>query len=93
MAGEMVGVRVCLDRADDSDAPAHCLGEHGLDRIRGIDDRCDAGVFVSHEIARTAQVVVQELVEDHGPTVAPRPAMDLEVAAGGETAGRRDCRR
>ena len=66
MPCEMVGVRVRLDRADDPDAETGCLTDDWLDRVRRIDDHRVAGAFVSNEVTRTAQVVIQELVEDHG---------------------------
>ena len=65
MACEMVGVGVRLDRADDPDVATGCLCDHGLDRVRRIDDHGDARFFVPDEVTRTTQVVVQELMEDH----------------------------
>ena len=86
---DVVGVRVRLDRAHDPEAAPLGLLEHRLDRVRRIDDDGDAGLLVTDEVTRAAQVVVQELVEDHGATVAPGPAIDLEVISGGAGAGRR----
>ena len=31
----------------------------------GVDDRCDAGVLVTDQVGRAAEVVVHELLEDH----------------------------
>ena len=79
---------VSIVRTMRTPAPLRFLQER-LDRERRIDEHGDAGLFVSHEVTRTAQVVVQELMEDHGATVAPGPAIDLEVASGAGSAGRR----
>ncbi len=65
MACEMVGVGVRLDRADDPDVATGCLRDHGLGRVRRVDNHGDARFFVPHEVTRTTQVVVQELMEDH----------------------------
>ena len=81
--GDVVGVRVRLDRADDPHAAPLGLVQDRLDRERRVDDHRDPGLFVSHEITRTAQIVVQELVEDHDPTVAPGPAISLEAIRAG----------
>ena len=74
VARDVVGVRVRLDHADDPDAAPLGLGEQRLDRVRRVDDHGDAGVFVADEVARAAEIVVQELVEDHGAdgSTAPR---------------------
>src|SRR5204863_2426039 len=47
--------------------------------IRGIDDDGDAGVLVADEIGRTAEVVVDELREEHAATLTPRAAISPEV--------------
>ena len=73
--GDVVGVRVRLDRPDDPEPPALSLLEQRLDREGRIDEHADARFFVSHEVTRTAEIAVQELVEDHEPTVAPGPAI------------------
>jgi hypothetical protein len=36
-----------------------------LDRVRGIDDDRDAGVLVADEIRRAAEIIVDELLEQH----------------------------
>ena len=38
---------------------------HALDRVRRIDDRSDARVLVADQVRRTAEVVVNELLEQH----------------------------
>ena len=58
-------MRVRLDRADDRDVASLGLREKRLDRERGVDDDRDARFLVADQIGRTAEVVVQELVEDH----------------------------
>ncbi len=72
---DVVGVRMRLDRAHDSEPAVLGLGEHGLDRERWVDDHGDPRFLVTDQVTRTAQVVIQELVEDHDPTVASGPAV------------------
>jgi predicted DNA-binding protein with PD1-like motif len=55
------------------------LGEVALDRVGGIDDDAFAGLLVSDEVRRTAEIVVDELGEDHAATVAAGAAFSLEV--------------
>ena len=49
------------------DPHAHVAGhrEVVLDVELGVDDRRDTGVLVSHKVGPTAEVVVDELAEDH----------------------------
>ena len=68
---DVVGMGMRLDRAHDPDAAVSGLRQDRVDRERRIDDHGDPRLLVSHEVTGTAQIVVQELVEDHGPTVAP----------------------
>ena len=93
VAGDMVGVGVGLDRAHDANAAPVRFLQQRLDLVGGVDEHRDAGLLVPHEITRTAEIVVQELVEDHDATVAPGPAIALEVASGGSGAGRGGRRR
>ena len=65
MPGKVVGVGVGLDDADDLDPALRRRREHGRDRVRGIDDHGDAGILVADQVGRTAEVVVQELLEQH----------------------------
>ena len=92
MAGDVVGVRVRLDRSYDPKPAPLGLVEQRLDRKRRIDEHGDAGFVVSHEVTRTSEIAVQELVEDHDATVAPGPAITLEVIACGRRGGRRRSR-
>ena len=63
--GDVVGVRVRLDRPDDPEPAPLGLREQRLDRERRVDEHGDAGFFVSHEVTRAAEIAVQELMEDH----------------------------
>ena len=65
VARKMVGVRVRLDHANDLDLVLRRHLEHRLDRVRRIDDRRDACFLAPDQIRRTAEVVVQELLEQH----------------------------
>ena len=62
---DVVGVGVRLERAHDSHAFLSCCREVLLDRIGGIDDDRLVRLFVADEIRRAAEVVVDELPEDH----------------------------
>jgi hypothetical protein len=62
----VVGVGVGLDRPDDPDASLVSLRQHRLDRVRRVDDRGDACLLVTDQVRRTAEVVVNELLEQHG---------------------------
>ena len=90
--GDVVGVRVRLDRSHDPKPALLGLGEQRLDRKRRVDDHGDARFFVSHEVTRATEIAVQELMEDHGATVAPGPAITLEVSAAGRSRGPRRSR-
>ena len=64
--GDVVGVRVRLERADDSDAEPLGLREDRLDRERRVDDDRLARLLATDEVRRAAEVVVQQLREEHG---------------------------
>ena len=66
MAGDMIGVRVRLERADDPHAVALALVEVLLDREGGIDDDRVARLLVADQVRSAAEIVVDELPEDHG---------------------------
>ena len=66
VAGEMVGVRVRLERAGQPHAVTLGCLEHRLDREERIDDDRDTGVLVADQVRGTAEIVVQELLEEHG---------------------------
>ena len=52
VAGDVVGVRVRLEHADEADVAARRLLQQRLDRVRRVDDDRDAGVLVADEVAR-----------------------------------------
>ena len=66
MPGEVVGVRVRLDRADDADVALRGLLEVLLDREGRIDDDRVTGTGIADEVGGAAERVVDELREDHG---------------------------
>ena len=65
VAREVVGMRVRLDRPHDPDLALRRLRQHRLDRIGRVDDRGDARILVADQVRRTAEVVVNELLEQH----------------------------
>ncbi len=57
---------VCVSIVRDDPHPARRgLRQHALDRVGRVDDRCDARVLVADQVRRTAEVVVNELLEQH----------------------------
>ena len=67
VAGEVVGVRVRLDRPHDLDPRRAASREERLDRVGRVDDRGDTCFLVADQVRRTAEVVVHELLEQHEP--------------------------
>ena len=65
MPGEVIGMRVRLDRPHDPDIALRRLRQDRLDRERRVDDRSDTCILVADQIRRTAEVVVNELLEQH----------------------------
>ncbi len=63
--GDVVGVVVRLEHADDSHAGPLGRGEQQLDLIRRVDNHRLAGRLVADQVGRAAEVVVHELLEDH----------------------------
>src|SRR3954453_2332753 len=80
MARDVIGVRVGLEDADEPDFAAFGLRQHGLGVVRRVDDDRDAGVLLADEGAGAAQIVVQELLEEHGATLPPASAMYPKAA-------------
>ena len=80
---DVVGVRVRLEDADQPDVVPLGLCQHGFDVIRRVDDDRDAGVLVADEVRGAAQVIVQELLEQHGSTLPPCSAMYPKAASAG----------
>ena len=64
--GEVVGVRVRLDRADDADIALRGFFEILLDREGRIDHDRVTGTGIADEVGGAAERVVDELREDHG---------------------------
>ena len=83
VSGHVIRVRVRLERADEPHVPPLALLEILLDRVRGIDDDHDAGVLVADEIRSASEVVVDELLEEHDPTLATDAAISPEVRSPG----------
>jgi hypothetical protein len=77
---DVVGVRVRLEHADQPDAVSLGLHQHGFDLIRRVDDDRYAGELVADEVRGAAQVIVQELLEQHGATLPPGSAMYPKAA-------------
>ena len=75
VTGDVIGVRVRLEHADEPDVAAFGLRQHRVDVVRRVDDDRDAGVLVADEVRGAAQIVVEELLEQHGATVPPASAM------------------
>jgi hypothetical protein len=65
VTGEVVRMRVRLDRPHDPDTAALGLLEDRLDRVGRVDDRGDTCILVADQVRRTAEVVVHELLEQH----------------------------
>src|SRR4249919_3098405 len=65
MPGDVIGVRVRLDRADDPDVAMLCLLEVLLDRECRVDNDSFACARVADEVRGAAERVVDELREDH----------------------------
>src|SRR3954447_26241504 len=79
MARDVVGMRMRLERAHDAHVLLLGRDEVLLDRVGGVDDDRFVRLFVADEIRRTAEVVVDELPEDHVPTVTPVSACFLKL--------------
>ena len=83
VTGDVIGVRVGLEDADEPNTVMLRRREHRLDVVGRIDDDRDTGVLVTDEVGGAAQVVVQELLEKHGATVPPASAMYPKAAPAG----------
>ena len=73
VARHVVGVRVRLEHAHDPHAGLGGGREVRLDRERGVDHDRLARVRVADEVRAAAEVVVDELAEEHARTVTPAP--------------------
>ena len=65
VAGEVVGVGVRLEHADQPHVLSRASLEVLLDRVRRVDDHRCPLVLVADQVRRAAEAVVDELVEDH----------------------------
>ena len=65
VTGEMVGVRVRLQNANEPDPAPLGFLEVLLDREGRVDDDCLARALVGDEVRRASESVVDELREDH----------------------------
>ena len=66
VSGQVIGMRVGLDDADDLDFVLGRHREYRRERIGRIDDRGDAGLLIPYQVRRAPEVVVEELLEEHG---------------------------
>jgi hypothetical protein len=65
MAGDVVGMRVRLEHADDPHAGSLGFREVGLDCVGGVNDHGLAGCLVADQVGRAAEVVIHELAKEH----------------------------
>ncbi len=79
--GDVVGVRVRLEDGRQPDAASLRLFEVLLDPVCGVDYDRNAGVLVTDEVGGAAEIVVDELLEQHRSTLAPDTAISLEVSS------------
>jgi hypothetical protein len=74
--GDVVGMGVGLDDAHEPGTLPLRLLDDRLGRVRRIDHDREAGVLIADEVTGAPQIVVQELLEEHRPTLAPVAAMN-----------------
>ena len=79
MARDMIGMRMRLEHADEPDAPAFALIQIAFDRVGRIDDDSHTRVLVTDDVRPTAEVVVDELREEHRTKLATAAAIYSEV--------------
>jgi hypothetical protein len=63
--GDVVGMGVRLEGAGQLDLLSRALIQVLLDRVGRVDHDGNACVLVTDEVRRTAEVVVDELLEEH----------------------------
>ena len=66
VARDVIGVGVRLEDSDEAHAALLAGSQIPLDRVGRVDDDGDACVLVTDDVGATAQVVVDELLEQHG---------------------------
>ena len=91
--GDVVGVRMRLERADDPNALLLGRRQVLLDLVPGIDDERLARRSVTDQVRRAAEVGVDELAEDHSATLPTGSACFLEVTASQGASASRAARR
>ena len=74
VAGDVVGVRVGLEHRREPHAVVRGRGQVLLDRERRVDDDRLAGLLVADEVGGAAEVLVDELLEQHEGTLTPGSA-------------------
>ena len=79
VAGDVIGVRVRLEDADEPHVASLRLGEVRLDPVRGVDEDGDARVLVPDQVRPAAEIVVDELPEEHGAKVPANSAPGVTV--------------
>lgn len=67
VTGDVVGVGVRLEHSDEPDAPARAGVQIPLDCVGRVDDDGDSCVLVPDDVRPAAEVVVDELFEQHFP--------------------------
>jgi hypothetical protein len=77
--GDVIGVRVGLERARDADACAFRRREVLLDRVGGVHHEGFASGGVTDQVGGAAKIVVDELAEQHHRKLTPPAARFLEV--------------
>ncbi len=77
VSGDVVRVRVGLQDADDPHVAPRRLLEVLLDRVCGVDDDGIAGFLVADQVGRAAEIVVDELREQHSAAQASRLEAEL----------------
>src|SRR5262249_50851735 len=81
--GDVIGVGVRLENAPDANPVLLGGREVGLDRVRGVDQKGLARLLVADEIGGTAEVLVDELAEQHSAvTLAALLAVFPKVTSG-----------
>ena len=66
MARDVVGMGVGLEHAHEANAESFARIQIPLDRVGRVDDDGDTRLLVTDDIRATAEVVVDELLEQHG---------------------------
>ena len=76
-------MRVGFEHTDDAKALFLRSLDVLLDRVRRVDDERLAARRIGDQVGGAAEIVVDELAEQHGMTLTPCPASFLEALAYG----------